>query len=153
MFPLLMSLIKWLPLSDCSYSWLALHLNCQTHSTHLTAGGSITPFQETSKQPLTQSPFYISDRTLWQRSNFYIVIVATAFNPVASGCWMGFQERELSTLIVRFDPFLKSHPAILFDHDSHLSCWENCDSNKGMPLHLRQRWSHRKCIRSRKMIG
>lgn len=144
---------KMASLSDCSYSWLALQLNCQTHSPHLTAGGSITSFQETRKQPLTQSPFYISDRTLWQHSNFYIVIVAIAFTPVASGCWIGFQERELSTLIVRFDPFLKSHPSILFAHDSHLSCWENCDSNEGMPLHLRQRRSHRKCIRSCKMIS
>lgn len=77
--------------------------------------------EKKKRETLTRSRFYISDRRLWQHSNFYIVIVAVAFNPVASGCWMGFQETEPSTLIVRFDPFLKSHPVILFAHDSHHS--------------------------------
>lgn len=48
--------------------------------------------------------FYISDRSLLQRTN--TVIVAVAFNLVASGCWKGFQETEPSALIMRFDPFL-----------------------------------------------
>lgn len=94
----------------------------------------------------THSRFYISDRRLWQNSSVYIVIVAVAFNPVASGCWMGFQETESSTLIVWFDPFLKSHPVLLFAHDSHLSCRQNWDGMGAKPLLIRQWWSHRKYV-------
>lgn len=61
--------------------------------------------KHTHTHPYTVCRFYISDRRLWQHSSVYIVIVAQTFNPVASGYWMGFQETESSTLIVRFDPF------------------------------------------------
>lgn len=90
-----------------AYPWLDLHLSCQSHSAHLTARGSIALQFKKKKKGHTQTCFvffYISDRSLSQRTN--TVIVAVAFNLVASGCWKGFQETEPSALIMRFDPFL-----------------------------------------------